>query len=37
MRSSSDVPGFGMDAVAVEEFQFFGARREPGFVQAVVF
>ena len=28
--------GFGMDAVAVEEFQFFGVRREPDFVQAVV-
>ena len=29
--------GFGMDAVAVEEFQLFGERREPGFAQAIVF
>ncbi len=29
--------GFGMDAVAVEEFEFFGERRKPGFVQAIVF
>jgi len=29
--------GFGMDAVAVEEFQFFGERREPSFAQAIVF
>ena len=28
---------FGMDAVAVEKFQFFGERREPGFAQAIVF
>ena len=28
---------FRMDAVAVEEFQFFGERREPGFMQAIVF
>ncbi len=28
---------FGMDAVAVEEFQLFGERRKPGFVQAIVF
>ena len=28
---------FGMDAVAVEEFQFFGERRKPGLVQAIVF
>jgi hypothetical protein len=29
--------GFGMNSVAVEEFQFFGERREPGFAQAIVF
>ena len=28
---------FGMDAVAVEEFQLLGERREPGFAQAIVF
>jgi hypothetical protein len=27
----------GMDAVAVEEFEFFGGWRKPGFVQAIVF
>ena len=26
-----------MDAVAVEEFEFFGERREPSFAQAIVF
>src|SRR6267378_2107214 len=29
--------GFGMNAVAVEEFQFFVQRREPGLAQAIVF
>src|SRR6266849_399692 len=29
--------GLRMNAVAVEEFQFFVRRREPGFVQAIVF
>ena len=29
--------GFRMDAIAVEEFQFLGERREPGFAQAIVF
>ncbi len=29
--------GFGMDAVAVEKFQFFGERREPDFMQTIIF
>ena len=35
-RHFNALAGFGMDAVAIEKFQFLGARREPGFVQAMV-
>jgi len=28
---------FGMDSVTVEEFQFVGKRREPSFIQAIIF
>ena len=36
-RHFDALTGFGMDAVTVEEFQFFGERREPSFAQAIVF
>src|SRR5580658_2197753 len=29
--------GFGMDAVAIEKFQFFGERREPSLMQPIIF
>ncbi len=35
-RHFNALAGFRMDAVAIEKFQFFGERREPGFVQAIV-